>query len=180
MKSPRTRTSFFFSATAVYIIFLSMSQSKLHYYIEFLFSYRDTSYVLGEGIVCISAMKLLSSSKVIWKNRRGPEIKYSLAVLECLLCSFSGVRTVNHTALHSKTSVTCLEGTWCLNEVKLLSCNTGKTWQQEVVDSLYLKVSRVVEEQVRTNIKGNTVLKKHVQTCSFHWLLLFHMWSMVI
>lgn len=140
----------------------------------------DTSYVLGEGIICISAMELLSSSNVIWKKRWGPKIKIFSGCFgdsECLLCSFSRVRTVNHTALRSKTSVTCLEGTWCLNEVKLLSCNakcyhycyrplnTGKKWQQKVVDNLYLKVSIVVEEQVRTNIKGNgnTVLQK---TCS--------------
>lgn len=49
MKSPRTNTSFFFSAAAVYFLFLSLSQSKLDYYIEFLFSYRRYKLCIGRG-----------------------------------------------------------------------------------------------------------------------------------
>lgn len=143
----------------------------------------DTSYVLAEGIICISAMELLSSSNVIWKKRWGPEIKYSPAVLEtqsaCVPSLGWGQWITLHYAVRPLSPVWNMvtEGTWCLNEVKLLSCNakcyhycyrplnTGKKWQQKVVDNLYLKVSIVVEEQVRTNIKGNgnTVLQK---TCS--------------
>lgn len=179
MKSPRTNTSFFFSAAAVYILFLSLSQSKLDYYIEFLFSYRRYKLCIGRGYYLHFSDGALVFQQRNLKEAVRPRNKIFSGCFgdsECL-CSFSRVRTVNHTALRSKTSVTCLEGTWCLNEVKLLSCNakcyhycyrplnTGKKWQQKVVDNLYLKVSIVVEEQVRTNIKGNgnTVLQK---TCS--------------
>lgn len=123
------------------------------------------SYTLGEGLHFTNGSLVLQ--------------RLHLKSACCVPSLGQGQGTIPHYTVRPLLSITCpIRDIVSLQEkLKLLSCNakcyhycyrplnTGKKWQQKVVDNLYLKVSIVVEEQVRTNIKGNgnTVLQK---TCS--------------